>query len=177
MAQKSWDEQVFTVSGQLKDLAGNLELLTGTTTGDSSSVVNEAIALVKADMKEILTGILPQIFERSQVYSGTLDTWLNSYGKSWEQLDDFLNRLHNPTCLNKWSDCAVLVRLFNRRLSMASSGYGGDINALTDLRDYWQGQLDQWQAVGIKNLKIDFNLDGTVQIDERVRKRVTLSRG
>lgn len=175
--QKSWDEQAFTVSGKIKTLAGNLELLTGTTTADSPSVVNEAIREVKAEMKEILTGLIPQIFERSQVYSGNLDTWLQSYGISWDKLDQFFDKLHNPTCLNKWSDCAVMTRLFNRRLTMATSGYGGDIDKLTELRDYWQGQVNQWQAVGIKNLQIDWNLDGVVQLDERVRKRVTLSRG
>jgi hypothetical protein len=175
--QKSWEEQVFTVSGDVERLAGNLEFLTGSTTADSKGIVAEAIVQQKAEMAEVLDGILPQIFERSDTTVPTFDNFLSSYGWSWDNLDQIRNRILNPSCLKQWSHAGVITRLLNRRLLLEQGAYNVNREALTDSRDYWQNEATTWRSLGIKNITIDFSANGVADHGERRKTHKTLLRG
>ena len=163
----------------LENRVGDITLWTQDSEEQSDNVVKTAIAQCGALITSKLTRYLPELFVTTiGVYSNLpFADWLVMRGYSYDDLDNVLSEITNPSVLNPWAVAFTLLLLSERQVARFQVIGPNTVAVMVDQRDYWHKESNKLEKECCALLKIDLNQDGTIRDFGRPRTHKTWLRG
>lgn len=158
----------------LENRVGDVTLWTQDSPEQSDNIINTAIAQCGTLITSKLTRYLPELFKTTiGVYSNLpFADWLVMRGYSYDDLDNVLNEITNPSVLNPWAVVYTLSLLSERMVARFQAVGPNTIAVMVDQRDYWHKENLRLEKECCALLKIDLNEDGVVRDFGRTRTHV-----